>query len=102
MASAEAQPDVVPVGFKFDGEYFYVGGHDLYRILKYNNVQVNPKVSLVVDDLESIRPWRPRGIKIHSAADLTTRQGYVGSGTYIRIKPLTKRSRGYVLSERKV
>lgn len=59
-ASAEAQPDVVQVGFEFDGEYFYVGGHDLPKTVKYRNVQINPKVALVVDDLQSIRPWRPR------------------------------------------
>ena len=86
-ASKELQPDVATVGFDFDGSYFYVGGLNLAKTLKYKNTQHNPKVSLVVDDAESIDPWRPRGIKIHGVADLTTRQGYVGAGTYIRIKP---------------
>ena len=26
------QPDVVPVGFDYDGEYFYVGGMNLLKI----------------------------------------------------------------------
>src|SRR2546426_11580592 len=86
-ASKELQPDVATVGFDFDGSYFYVGGLNLAKTLKYKNTQHNPKVSLVVDDAESIDPRRPRGIKIHGVADLTTRQGYVGAGTYIRIKP---------------
>jgi pyridoxamine 5'-phosphate oxidase family protein len=85
--SKELQPDVATVGFDFDGRYFYVGGLTLAKTLKYKNTQHNPKVSLVVDDAESMDPWKPRGIKTHGVADLTTRQGYVGAGTYIRIKP---------------
>jgi len=82
------------VGFDFDGVYFYVGGLALSRTLKYKNVQVNPKVSLVIDDLETVDPVQPRGIKIHGIADVTTREGYVGSGRYIRIKPEVKWSWG--------
>jgi len=85
--SKDSQPDVAPVGFDFDGVYFYVGGLALSRTLKYQNVQVNLKVSLVIDDLETVDPVQPRGIKIHGIADITTREGYVGSGSYIRIKP---------------
>ena len=51
--SEDMQPDVAPVGFDFDGTYFYVGGINLPTTLKYKNVQKNPKVSLVIDDLES-------------------------------------------------
>ena len=45
------QPDVVPVGFDFDGQYFYVSGMNLIKSTKYKNVQKNPKVALVIDDL---------------------------------------------------
>jgi pyridoxamine 5'-phosphate oxidase family protein len=54
------QPDVVPVGFDFDGEYFYVSGINLLKSTKYKNVQKNPRVALVVDDLKSVNPWEPR------------------------------------------
>ena len=80
--SKRLQPDVAPVGFDFDGRYFYVGGINLATTLKYKNVQGNPRVALVIDDAESINPWRPRGIKIHGGAELTTHQGYAGAGTY--------------------
>ncbi len=33
------QPDVVPVGFEFDGRYFHVGGRDIETTRKYRNVQ---------------------------------------------------------------
>lgn len=94
------QPDVVPVGFDFDGEYFYVSGMNLLKSTKYKNVQKNPRVALVVDDLKSVNPWEPRGIRIYGIADIVTRQdGYMQqtdhpSIKYIRIKPLKKWSWG--------
>jgi hypothetical protein len=35
------QPDVVPVGFDFDGEYLYVGGMNILKSTKYKNVLKN-------------------------------------------------------------
>ncbi len=92
--SQSSQPDVAPVGFDFDGDYFYVSGIDLTKTLKYKNTETNPKVALVVDDLESVKPWRPRGIKIHGTADRVEREGYAGRKTYLRIKPGRKWSWG--------
>lgn len=86
-ASTQGQPDVAPVGFEFDGVDFYVGGLDLRKTLKYKNVQNNPRVALVVDDLESLTPWTPRGIKVHGRAEIVVREGSMGSGEYIRITP---------------
>jgi pyridoxamine 5'-phosphate oxidase family protein len=40
------QPDVVPVGFDFDGDYFYVGGMNILKSTKYKNVLKNNKVAL--------------------------------------------------------
>jgi pyridoxamine 5'-phosphate oxidase family protein len=54
------QPDVVPVGFDFDGDYFYVGGMNLLKSTKYKNALRNNKVAIVIDDLKSIDPWDPR------------------------------------------
>jgi pyridoxamine 5'-phosphate oxidase family protein len=85
--SPDIQPDVAPVVFEFDGEHIYVGGLDVTRTLKYKNVQSHPKVAVVVDDLESIEPWRPRGIKVHGHAQIVTRQGRLGSGEYIQVTP---------------
>ena len=49
--SVSIQPDVVPVGFDFDGEYIYVGGLDLQKSTKYKNILRNNKVAVVIDDL---------------------------------------------------
>src|SRR5712691_3734893 len=87
------QPDVVPVGFDFDGQYFYVGGINILKSRKYKNVLKNNKVVLVIDDLKTVDPWDPRGIRIYGTADIVTRQsGYMEQtphpqADYIRIKP---------------
>jgi pyridoxamine 5'-phosphate oxidase family protein len=58
---ADDQPDVAPVGFEFDGTYFWVGGRAPERTRKFLNVQAgHPKVALVIDDLVSTSPWTPR------------------------------------------
>jgi pyridoxamine 5'-phosphate oxidase family protein len=93
-ASKDGVPDVAPVGFDFDGKYFYVGGIHLTKTHKYKNVVKNPQVSLVIDDLKSIEPWHPRFIKIFGTGDLVTRNGYAGQATYIRITPKHKISWG--------
>ena len=94
------QPDVVPVGFDFDGDYFYVGGVNILNSTKYKNVMKNNKVAIVIDDLKSINPWDPRGIKVYGTADVVSRQGGYMEGTghpnpsYIRIRSDKKWSWG--------
>ena len=86
--ASDAQPDVVPVGFEFDGTYVYVGGIDPAKTRKYRNVQAgNTKVALVVDDLVSTNPWTPRYLRIYGTAELVQRQGQFGPAPYLRITP---------------
>jgi pyridoxamine 5'-phosphate oxidase family protein len=108
VSPEDLQPDVSPVGFDFDGEYFYVSGMSLSNTRKYKNVLKNNKVALVVDDLETVNPWAPRAVRIYGTADIVTRQGgYMDRAhssssssssssppSYIRIKPLQKWSWG--------
>jgi len=93
-ATKDGVPGVAPVGFDFDGKYFYVGGRNIKVTHKYKNTLKNPRVSFVIDDLKSVQPWQPRFIKISGAADLVTRTGYVGEDTYIRVTPQRKTSWG--------
>jgi pyridoxamine 5'-phosphate oxidase family protein len=94
------QPDVVSVGFDFDGEYLYVGGMNLLKSTKFRNVLKNNKVAIVVDELKSIDPWDPRGVRIYGIADIVTRQGGYMENTdqpnpqYIRVNPKKKGSWG--------
>lgn len=96
--SSKGQPDVVPVGFEYDGKYFWVGSHNqeiFHRTNKYLNVRDgNRKVALVVDDLESVDPWRPRSIKVYGTAEVLDHNGMFGPGKYIRITPKVSWSMG--------
>lgn len=87
-AAADGQPDVAPVGFDFDGTYFYVGGRAPEKTRKFKNVRAgNAKVALVIDDLASVDPWSPRGIRVFGTAEVVDHEGYAGPGKYLRIAP---------------
>ena len=87
--SGAGQPDAAPVGFEFDGQYFYIGGYNLPGTRKYRNIAGgHAKVALVIDDLQSVNPWRPRGIRIYGTAEIVQRAGRLGAADYIRISPL--------------
>jgi pyridoxamine 5'-phosphate oxidase family protein len=86
--SSDGQPDVVPVGFEFDGTHLYVGGVDPVRTRKFRNIEAgNTKVALVIDDLVSTNPWTPRYLRIYGTAELVDRHGRFGPAPYIRITP---------------
>jgi pyridoxamine 5'-phosphate oxidase family protein len=76
-AGPDGQPHVVPVGFRYNPEHdtIDIGGHDFAKRKKYRDVQRNPRVAFVVDDLASINPWRVRGIEIRGEADILERGG---------------------------
>ncbi|MEV0292878.1 PPOX class F420-dependent oxidoreductase [Nocardia sp. NPDC050710] len=84
----DGQPDVVPVGYEFDGAHIYIGGYDPVRTRKYRNIERgNPKVAVVIDDLVSANPWIPRYLRIYGTAELVQRQGQFGPARYMRITP---------------
>lgn len=86
--SADGQPDVVPVGYEFDGMYLYVGGMDPLKTRKFRNVLAgSTKVAVVVDDLVSTDPWTPRYVRVYCTAELIERPGQFGPATYMRITP---------------
>jgi pyridoxamine 5'-phosphate oxidase family protein len=90
-ASKSGIPEVSPVAFEFDGKYFWVGSHskDIFTSTRrYRNIKNgNTRVHLVVDDLESIDPWKPRAIKISGVAEIMEHAGMFGKAKYIRITP---------------
>ncbi len=90
-ASAKGVPEVSPVGFEFDGKYFWIGSHsqDIFsRTKRYRNITSgNKRISIVIDDLVSVTPWRPRGIKVSGVAEVIEHDGIFGIGKYFRITP---------------
>ncbi len=93
--SPDGQPDNAAVGFEFDGQYFYIGGHNLPATRKFKNIQKGQhKIALIVDDLASVDPWQPRGIRIYGTAEIVEREGRFGPGSYFRITPVTSWSWG--------
>jgi len=84
-------PEVSPVSFEFDGKYFWIGSHsqDIFaRTQRYRNLTGgNPHVSMVIDDMASVNPWRPRGIRVSGTAEVGEHDGIFGKGKYFRITP---------------
>jgi pyridoxamine 5'-phosphate oxidase family protein len=80
-ASKDGQPDVVPVGFEFDGRNFYIGSLMTKKTRKFWSVpRGNPWVSFVVDDIKSLRPWGVSGVKINDKAEVVEVEGSSGRG----------------------
>lgn len=81
--SSDGQPDVVPVGFEFDGTYINIGGYRPAATRRHHNVLAgNTKVALVIDDLVSTQPWTPRFLRIYGTAEVVG-----GAQPYLRVTP---------------
>jgi len=74
-ASAEGQPDVSAVGFSVDGDTVVSSGLDLTKTVRYRHLRANPRATVVVDDLASVDPWRPRGVTVRGRATLEDDDG---------------------------
>jgi pyridoxamine 5'-phosphate oxidase family protein len=46
-----------------------IGGSRILKTRKFRNVQSHPQVALVIDDLASVDPWRPRCLEIRGRAE---------------------------------
>src|SRR6185437_14300122 len=92
-AGRDCQPHVVPLAFRYNPETdtIDVGGHNFAQRKKYRDVQHNPRVAIVIDDLASIDPWRPRMIEVRGEAEMLPTGGEsVGPGfdpEMFRIRP---------------
>jgi pyridoxamine 5'-phosphate oxidase family protein len=87
------QPHVVPVSFRYNPETdtIDVGGHGFAERKKYRDVQINPRVAIVIDDLATVDPWRPRMIEVRGEVEMLPTGGEtVGPGfdpPMFRIRP---------------
>jgi pyridoxamine 5'-phosphate oxidase family protein len=67
---ANGAPQNNPVGVFVDDESgdLLIGGFAMGASRKFRNVQANPEVALVIDDLVSADPWTVRGVEIRGSA----------------------------------
>ena len=67
----DGTPHVAPVGWSYDPEHdvIDIGGRDFARSKKYHDVQRSGRAAIVIDDLASVDPWRPRGIEIRGRGE---------------------------------
>src|SRR5215813_12564295 len=77
--TAAGRAHVVPTGFRLNDERtaIEIGGHNLSgrRPLYLRNIEANPWVAYVVDDLASMNPWTPRGVTIRGRAEIRPEGG---------------------------
>jgi pyridoxamine 5'-phosphate oxidase family protein len=68
---ANGTPHVVPVGWIYNAarDTIDVGGRELQRTKKFRDVARTGRVAIVIDDLESVDPWRPRGIEVRGRGE---------------------------------
>jgi pyridoxamine 5'-phosphate oxidase family protein len=68
----DGQPHVVPVGFRYNPQLdtIDIGGHGFVGRKKFRDVQRNPHVAFVVDDIASVTPWKVRGIEVRGDAEV--------------------------------
>jgi pyridoxamine 5'-phosphate oxidase family protein len=82
---ADGTPHVVPVGMWSYNEpagTIDVSGHDLASTKKFRDIARSGRAAIVVDDLASTDPWRPRAVEVRGRAEAIERPGPV-----IRIHP---------------
>ena len=92
-AGRDHRPHVVPTSFRYNPDLgtIDVGGHAVSTTKKYRDVQSNGWAAIVIDDLASIDPWRPRMLEIRGRAEAIPNGGQdLGPGfgeAFIRIHP---------------
>ena len=81
----DGTPHVTPVGWRYNAEHdaIEIGGFELERTKKFRDAQRTGRAAVVIDDLASISPWRPRGIEVRGRAETVG-----GARALIRIHPM--------------
>lgn len=88
-ADQTAHPQVTPVGMwrhNPDTDTIDVTGRQFASTKKFRNVIDNPWAAIVIDDIASVDPWRPRAVIVEGPAEAVTDPDQPGEG-HIRITP---------------
>jgi pyridoxamine 5'-phosphate oxidase family protein len=80
----DGTPHVAPVGWSYNAtlDTIDIGGRQFERSKKYHDVERSGRAAIVIDDLASVDPWRPRGVEVRGRADVVN-----DPGPMIRIHP---------------
>ena len=70
----DGTPHVVPVGWTHNVEHdtIDVTGNELHQTKKFRDVDRTGRAAVVIDDLASINPFRPRAIEVRGHAQAIT------------------------------
>ncbi len=84
---ADGTPHVVPVAWIYNAvrDTIDIGGHELEQTKKFRDVARTGRVAIVIDDLASTEPWRPRGISEPPQAKLWIAARGGGAGPVMRL-----------------
>jgi pyridoxamine 5'-phosphate oxidase family protein len=68
---ADGTPHVVPVSWIYNAarDTIDVGGYELELTKKFRDVARSGRAAIVIDDLASTDPWRPRGIEVRGRGE---------------------------------
>jgi pyridoxamine 5'-phosphate oxidase family protein len=67
----DGTPHVVPVGWSYNDELdtIDVGGRNFAESKKFRDVARSERAAIVIDDLASVDPWRPRAVEVRGHAE---------------------------------
>jgi len=67
----DGTPHVAPVGWSYNlqTETIDIGGRNFEASKKYRDVRRSGRAAIVIDDLASVDPWRPRGVEVRGRAE---------------------------------
>src|SRR2546421_6978255 len=67
----DGTPHVVPVGWIYNAasDTIDISGRELEKTKKFRDVARTGRAAIVIDDLESVDPWRPRAVEVRGAAE---------------------------------
>lgn len=70
----DGTPHVVPVGWTHNTylDTIDVGGYNFEQTKKFRDVVRSGRAAIVIDDLASTDPWRPRAVEVRGAAEAVT------------------------------
>jgi pyridoxamine 5'-phosphate oxidase family protein len=68
----DGTPHVVPVGmWSYNSEHdtIDIAGRDFDQTKKFRDVDRSGRAAIVIDDLASVDPWRPRAVEVRGHAE---------------------------------